>query len=162
MPGARRTVRPVLAVAVTERALLRELSACSCGPGDLVAAPRPEGSRAAGRGRPTAAESAGCPPPRPGSGDVAPPGHAISWCSRVFASEPGRGRTAVAPDQRHPQAAAFLLAGSRAATGSEPGRRSITMGMPVRPRGLADVSSGLPTDHADRAEPVGQELLVGR
>ena len=47
------------------RALLRGLPACGCGPADLVAAPRPEGSRPAGRGRPPAPQSARCPSPRP-------------------------------------------------------------------------------------------------
>jgi hypothetical protein len=45
-------------------ALLRELPACGCGPADPVAAPRPEGSRPSGRGRPPAPESARCPPIR--------------------------------------------------------------------------------------------------
>ncbi len=68
MPGARRTVRSVLAVAVTVGALLRELPACECGPADLVAAPSPEGSRPSGLGMPPAPESARCPPTPPGSG----------------------------------------------------------------------------------------------
>jgi hypothetical protein len=66
MPGARRTVRSVLAVAVTVGALRRELPACGCGPADLVAAPSPEGSRPAGLGMPPAPESARCPPTPPG------------------------------------------------------------------------------------------------
>ncbi len=49
MPGARRTARPVLAVAVIGGALRRWLPACGCGCADLVAAPRSEGSRPARR-----------------------------------------------------------------------------------------------------------------
>ena len=62
MPGARRTARPVLAVAVTVSALLREVPAGGCGPADLVAAPSPEGSRPSGLGMPPVAESARCLP----------------------------------------------------------------------------------------------------
>ena len=75
MPGARRTARPVLAVAVIGCTLRRALPAYGCGPADLVAAPRPEGFRPGGRGRPPAPESASCPFPR----------SALAWSSRRFA-----------------------------------------------------------------------------
>jgi len=65
MPGARRTARPVRVVAIIGCALRRGLPACGCGPADLVAAPRPEGFRPGGRGRPPAPESASCLRPRP-------------------------------------------------------------------------------------------------
>ena len=94
MPGARRTARSVLAVAVTVGALLRELTTCGCGPADLVAAPRPEGSRPAGRGMPPGPESARCPPTLSGSGKVSASAHAPARWPRVPVSERGHGRTA--------------------------------------------------------------------
>ena len=51
-PGARTTARPVRVVAVIEGAWRRGLAACGCGRADLAAAPRPEGYRPSGRGRP--------------------------------------------------------------------------------------------------------------
>ena len=51
--------------------LRRGLGPCRCGRADLAAAPRPEGSRPSGRGRPAAS----CPRPRP----------ALAWSSRRFA-----------------------------------------------------------------------------
>jgi len=47
-----RLARPVPVVAVIGCALRPELPAGGCGPADLVAAPRPEGYRPGGRGRP--------------------------------------------------------------------------------------------------------------
>jgi hypothetical protein len=74
-------------------ALLRELPACGCGRADLVAAPRPEGSRPAGRGRPPAPESARCPPPRRATGSVPAPARALPRCFRVL-----RVRSWLGPD----------------------------------------------------------------
>ena len=68
MPGARRAAPSVLADAVIVGALRRELPACVRGPADLVAAPRPEGSRPSGRGTLPAPESAKCPSFPSGSG----------------------------------------------------------------------------------------------
>src|ERR1039457_3693753 len=91
MPGARRTVRPVLAVAVHLGALLRELPACGCGPADLVAAPSPEGSRPSGLGMPPAPESARCPPTLPGFGNLPAPAHApLGGLASRGRTRPGR------------------------------------------------------------------------
>src|ERR1019366_3435855 len=53
--------RSVGANAVACGALQRELPACCCGRADPVAAPRPEGPRPAGRGRPPTPAAAFCP-----------------------------------------------------------------------------------------------------
>jgi hypothetical protein len=72
------------------RVLLREVPACGWGPADLVAAPRPEGSRPAGRGRPPARSQRGAR-------------HAGYWLrSRVSSRDPSmllraRGRARLGP-----------------------------------------------------------------
>jgi hypothetical protein len=52
------------------------LAACGRGPADLTAEPRLEGPRPAGRGKPPAPESGGCPRPR----------LALAWPSRFVFS----------------------------------------------------------------------------
>jgi len=79
---AQRTAWPVRAVAVIGRALRRGLAACGFGRADLAAAPRLEGSRPAGRGRPPAPESASCPRSRP----------ALAWPSADSGNTPMRSR----------------------------------------------------------------------
>jgi len=65
MPGARRTARSVLAVAVAVGALLRELPACGCGLADLVAAPSPEApARQGSASRPPRSRRGACRPAR--------------------------------------------------------------------------------------------------
>ncbi len=100
------------------------LPACGCGPADLVAVPRPEGSRPAGRGRPPAPESARCPPTPSSAGTVLAAAHAVPRCSRVLASEHGQGRTALACRRRALEAVEKVVTAARqvAASASSPRR----------------------------------------
>jgi hypothetical protein len=89
MPGARRTARSVLAVAVTVGAVLRELHACGRGLCRPSGGAEPRGSRPSGLGMPPALSRRGAR-------------LALAWSPRQLtlslvvsrpASEPGQGRT---------------------------------------------------------------------